>query len=152
MNENFHIGHSGDSKKDSPLGCRCWLKTWISMGEKMLECISRRFCPVYLLQARMERVVQSVQYRVSPNNVRANGCGRDPLITACLEINKKVYYAINYLPGSRKGQHFTSFSNLPCPPSWNQDGTVKFAVCIFSPLKQLRGQIAFLLLNFQVEY
>lgn len=54
------------------------------MGEKMLECISRRSSPEYLLQAKMECVFQSVQYNVSPNSVKAKGCGREPLTTACL--------------------------------------------------------------------
>lgn len=50
----------------------------------MLECISRRSSPEYLLQAKIECVFQSVQYNVSPNSVRAKGCGREPLTTACL--------------------------------------------------------------------
>lgn len=58
----FHFVVSKEKKaEDSPFGCLCWLNTWISMGEKMLECISRKFSPVYLLQAKTERVVQSVQ-------------------------------------------------------------------------------------------
>lgn len=50
----------------------------------MLECISRRSSPEYLLQAKIECVFQSVQYNVSPNSVKAKGCGREPLTTACL--------------------------------------------------------------------
>ena len=74
-----------------PFGCLCWLKTCISMGEKMLEWISRRPSPVYLLQAKMECVFQSVQYNVSSNNVRAKGCGREPLTTACLVTQREKH-------------------------------------------------------------
>lgn len=77
-------------KQDSlPFGCLFWLKAWISMGEKILECISRRFSPEYLLQAKIECVFQSVQYNVSPNSVSAKGCGREPLTTACLTEYRK---------------------------------------------------------------
>lgn len=72
-----------------PFGCLCWLKACISMGEKMLEWISRRPSPVYLLQAKIECVFQSVQYSVSSNNVKAKGCGREPLTTACLLTQKE---------------------------------------------------------------
>ena len=81
-----------------PFGCLCWLKACISMGEKMLEWISRRPSPVYLLQAKMECVFQSVQYNVSSNNVKAKGCGREPLTTACLlNIKRKTQTFLNFL-------------------------------------------------------
>lgn len=60
----------------------------------MLECISRRSSPEYLLQAKIECVFQSVQYNVSPNSVKAKGCGREPLTTACLvEYKEKSEYS-----------------------------------------------------------
>lgn len=65
------------------------------MGEKMLECISRRSSPEYLLQAKMECVFQSVQYNVSPNSVKAKGCGREPLTTACLIEYKEENVCLN---------------------------------------------------------
>lgn len=67
----------------------------------MLECISRRSSPEYLLQAKIECVFQSVQYNVSPNSVKAKGCGREPLTTACLieyreekECSKTIYATV----------------------------------------------------------
>lgn len=87
-----------------PFGCLCWLKACISMGEKMLEWISRRPSPVYLLQAKMECVFQSVQYNVSSNNVKAKGCGREPLTTACLLTKREklkhfssLFFSRNFL-------------------------------------------------------
>lgn len=80
----FQIAIKKGQQDSLPFGCLFWLKAWISMGEKMLEWISRRSSPEYLLQAKMECVFQSVQYNVSPNRVRAKGCGREPLTTACL--------------------------------------------------------------------
>lgn len=92
-----------------PFGCLCWLKACISMGEKMLEWISRRPSPVCLLQAKMECVFQSVQYNVSSNNVKAKGCGREPLTTACLltqrEKRKHFYIFFFY-------QNFISPTNM----------------------------------------
>lgn len=67
-----------------PVDCLFWLKTWMSMGEKMLECISRLSSPVCLLQECMECVFQSVQNSVSSYSVRANGWGKDPFTTTSL--------------------------------------------------------------------
>lgn len=80
----FQLAIKKRQQDSLPFGCLFWLKAWISMGEKMLECISRRSSPEYLLQAKIECVFQSVQYNVSPNSVKAKGCGREPLTTACL--------------------------------------------------------------------
>lgn len=64
----------------------------------MLECISRRSSPEYLLQAKIECVFQSVQYNVSPNSVKAKGCGREPLTTGCLtEYRKKISAQTQFL-------------------------------------------------------
>lgn len=73
-----------EGKQDIQYGCRSGLRTWMSMGEYRADKISLLFSPVLLLQAWMERVCQSVQYRVSPDNVRAKGWVRLPSTTFCL--------------------------------------------------------------------
>lgn len=85
----FQIAIKKGQQDSLPFGCLLWLKAWMSMGEKMLECISRRSSPEYLLQAKIECVFQSVQYKVSPNSVKAKGCGREPLTTACLTEHRE---------------------------------------------------------------
>lgn len=74
-----------------PMGCLFWLKTWMSMGEKMLEWISRLFSPVCLLQECMECVFQSVQKSVSSYSVRANGWGKDPFTTTSLWTRSQTH-------------------------------------------------------------
>lgn len=88
-----------------PFGCLFWLKAWISMGEKMLECISRRSSPEYLLQAKIECVFQSVQYNVSPNSVKAKGCGREPLTTACLIEHREENECSNTIHATALPEH-----------------------------------------------
>lgn len=73
-----------------PASCLFWLKTWMSMGEKMLEWISRRSSPVCFWHEWMECVFQSVQNSVSSYRVRAKGCGRAPFTTTSLKVTQNT--------------------------------------------------------------
>lgn len=83
---------------DSPVGCLLVLKTWMSMGEKMLEWTTRWPPPVCFLHEWMEWVVQSVQKSVSSNRVRANGWGSSPLTTTSLKTHSMLRFWKNSSP------------------------------------------------------
>lgn len=102
----------------------------MSMGEKIPLRTSRTPSPFCLLQAWMERVCQSVQYSVSPDSVRANGCVRMPSTTASLQ------------GGRARGFHTDNLQEsgcIPCGPV--QVSSVDEAELSIRPVQLLLQQV-----------
>lgn len=103
---------------DSPVGCLLVLKTWMSMGEKMLEWTTRWPPPVCFLHEWMEWVVQSVQKSVSSNRVRANGWGSSPLTTTSLKTHSMLRFWKNSSPSFKNPKGGTAYT-WRSRPGWS---------------------------------